>query len=74
MFKNYFLIKKKYPRKCYLTLFRIEMLLILGVPNNQIVLHFSVPNNQILLRFGVHNNQVLLHFGVPDDCSMNISL
>ena len=45
--------------------FRIEILLRLGVPDNQILLHFSVPNNQILLRFGVPDKQILFHFGVP---------
>ena len=52
----------------------IEILLHLGVPDNQILLHFSVPKNKILLCFGVHANQILLLFGVPDNCSMNISV
>ena len=72
MFKNNFLTLKN-PRKFYLIFFRIEILLHLGVPDDQILLHFSVPNNQILLRFSVPNKQILLHVGVPDNCSMNIS-
>ena len=60
------------PRKFYLIRFRIEILLHLGVPDNQILLHFSVPNNQIFLCFGVPDNQILLHFGVSDNCLMNI--
>ena len=72
MFKNNCLTSKN-PRTFYLIFFRIEILLHLGVPDNQILLHFSVPDNQILLRFGVPDNQILLHFGVPDNCSMNIS-
>ena len=63
----------KNPRKYNKQKFKIEILLHLGVPDNQILLHFSVPNNQILLRFGVPDNQILLYFGVPDNCSMNIS-
>ena len=63
MFKKYFLT----PRKCYLIFFRINILLYLGVPDNQILLHFSVPDNQILLHFGVPDNQILLHFSVPDN-------
>ena len=38
---NYFLASKN-PRKNYLLFFRIEILLHLGVPDNQILLHFSV--------------------------------
>ena len=52
---------------------KIEILLHLGVPDNQILLHFSVPDNPILLRFSVPDNQILIHFGVPNNCSMNIS-
>ena len=66
MLKNNCLTLKN-PRKFYLIFFRIEILLHLGVPDNQILLHFSVPDNQILLRFGVPDNQILLHFGVPDN-------
>ena len=69
MFKKYFF----YLTKLNLIFFRIEILLHLGVPNDQILLHFSVPDNQILLCFGVPNNQILLNFGVPDNCSINIS-
>ena len=72
-FKNNYLLTLKNPRKFYLFFFRIETLLHLGVPNNQILLHFSVPDNQTLLRFGVPDNQILLHFGVSYNCSMNIS-
>ena len=53
------------PKNSYLIFFRIEILLHLGVTDNQILLHFSVPDNQILLRFCVPNNQILLHLGVP---------
>ena len=49
--------------------FRIEILLHLGVPDNQTLLHFGVPYNKIALCFGVLNNQILLHLGVPDNCS-----
>ena len=42
-------ITSKNHRKFYLIFFRIEILLHLGVPDNQILLHFSVPDNQILL-------------------------
>ena len=35
----------------------------------EILLHLGVPNNQILLCFGVPDNQTLLHLGVPDNCS-----
>ena len=72
MFKNYFLTSKN-SRKFSLTFFGMEILLQLGVLDNQILLHFSVPDNKILLPFCVPDNQILLHFGVPDNCSMNIS-
>ena len=39
-------------------LFRIEMLL-----------HLGIPDNQILFDFGFTDNQILLHFGVPDNWS-----
>ena len=69
----YLFLTFKNPRKLYLIFLSIEMLLHLGIPNNQILLHFSVPDNQILIRLGVPNNQILLHFGVPNSWSMNIS-
>ena len=64
--------KKKYSKnsqKIKLFFIRIEILLQLGVPDNQILLHFGVTDNQILRRFAVPANQILLHFSVPDKCS-----
>ena len=48
-----------------LIFFMVEILLHLGVPDNQILLHFGVPDNQILVRFGVPDNQILLHLVSP---------
>ena len=56
-------------QKIFKIIFRIEILLHLGVPDKQILLNFGVPNNQILLLFRVPDNQILLHCGVPDNCS-----
>ena len=53
-------------QKMYFFVFcRIEILLHVGVPDNQILLHFGVHNNQILLHFDVPDNKILLCFGVP---------
>ena len=46
----------------------------MGVPDNQILLHFSVSDNQILLSFGVPNNQILLHFDVPDNWEILVGM
>ena len=35
----------------------------------EILLHLGIPDNQILFNFGVPDNQILLYFGVPDNCS-----
>ena len=50
-------------------IFRFEILLRFGVPDNQILLPFGVPDNHILLHFGAPDKQILLYFDVPDNCS-----
>ena len=46
----------------------IEILLYLGVPDNQISLHFDVSYSQISLYFDVPNNWISLNFDVPNNC------
>ena len=54
--KSNFDLKKS--QKILFNIFRIHILLNLGVPDKQILLHFNVPDNQILLRFGFPNKQI----------------
>ena len=52
---------------------KIDILMHVGVPDNQISLHFGVPHYQIQLHFGVPHNQISLHFGVPNNqISLNL--
>ena len=66
--KIFLQLKKKF-RRWYFCFFSTEILLYLGVTDNQILLHFAVPDNQILLRLSVPDKPILLHLGVPNNCS-----